>query len=46
MAKEGETLWEIAKRFHTTEGEIVSTNNLKSSDIRQGEKLLIVKNVG
>ncbi len=43
MVQEKEELWDIAKRFHTTEKEIVSTNGLKSAKVMQGEKLIIVK---
>ena len=41
----GEDLWDIARRFHTTEAEIVSTNGLKSPKIKAGDKLIIVKSV-
>jgi LysM repeat protein len=46
LVQERESLWDIAKRFHTTEAEIVSTNGLKSPEVRLGEKLIIVKNIG
>lgn len=40
-----DTLWNIAKLHHTTEDEIVSTNGLKSRNVKEGDKLIIVKNV-
>jgi hypothetical protein len=38
-----ETLWDIAKAFHTTEEEITDTNALKSPILQSGQKLVIVK---
>jgi LysM repeat protein len=38
-----ETLWDIAKAFHTTEDEITDTNALKSPILQPGQKLVIVK---
>lgn len=40
-----DSLWNIAKLHHTTEDEIVSTNGLKSRNVKEGDKLIIVKNV-
>ncbi|MCM1282994.1 MAG: DUF3794 domain-containing protein [Muribaculaceae bacterium] len=40
------TLWDIAKRYHTTEREIIETNGLKSPRLKEGDKILIVKSVG
>lgn len=45
ITQDGEELWDIAKRFHTTEAEITSTNALKSPKIKAGDKLIIVKSV-
>jgi len=45
IVQEDEPLWNIAKRFHTTEEEIISTNGLKTPKIKTGEKIIIVKNV-
>lgn len=41
-----DTLWDIARRFHTTEQMIISTNALKAPVVTAGEKLMIVKSVG
>jgi hypothetical protein len=38
-----ESLWDIAKAFHTTEAEIMETNALKSPVLQAGQKLVIVK---
>ncbi len=43
--KEGESLWEVAKKYHTTIDEICKTNNLSNDIIKDGEKILIVKKV-
>lgn len=45
MVRSEESLWDIAKRYHTTEDEIMRTNGLKSRNFRGGEKLVIVKSV-
>jgi hypothetical protein len=39
-----ETLWDIAKAFHTTEEQISETNDLKSPALLPGQKIIIVKN--
>ena len=44
IVKKGDTLWEIAKEYHTTVEAIMSTNQKKTHDLQVGEKLLIVKN--
>ena len=41
-----DTLWNIAKRYHTTEQMIIGTNALKTSQVQPGEKLMIVKSMG
>ena len=41
-----DTLWNIARRYHTTEQMIISTNALQSPAVAVGEKLMIVKSVG
>ena len=37
----GDTLWEIAKRYHTTYGKIMAANGLDHDMIMPGQKLLI-----
>lgn len=43
IVKKGDTLWNIAKEYHTTVDAITTTNQKKSDDLQIGEKLLIVK---
>ena len=44
IVKKGDTLWNIAKEYHTTVDAIMSTNQKKTHDLQIGEKLLIIKN--
>jgi len=44
VVKNGDTLWNIAKEYHTTVEAIMMTNQKKTHDLQVGEKLLIVKN--
>ena len=42
IVKEGDTIWEIAKKYKTTMQEIININNLDNGDeIFVGEKLFI-----
>lgn len=43
IVKRGDTLWNIAKEYHTTVEAIMTTNQKKNEDLQIGEKLLIVK---
>jgi hypothetical protein len=45
VVQEGEDLWDIARRYHTTMDEIAATNSLKPAGVRPGTKLLIVKQI-
>jgi hypothetical protein len=45
VVQEGEELWDIAKRYHTTMDEIAATSQLKAPGVRAGMKLIIVKNI-
>ena len=40
-----DTLWTIAKKFHTTIGTIISTNELADEQVKQGQRLLLVKEI-
>lgn len=40
---DGDSLWEIAKRYGTTVGKIMETNNLATEEIKPGMKILVVK---
>ena len=45
MAKQGDTLWDIAKKFYTTMEEIISMNSLENDQLTLGQPLLLVKKV-
>ena len=47
VATKGDTLWQIAKRYHTSVEELVELNEIANPDIlTQGQKLIILKKVG
>ena len=41
--KDGESLWDIGKRYYVSIETLMQTNNLTSQEVRPGEKILIVK---
>ena len=43
MVKEGDSLWDIGKRYYVPVSAIRQTNSLTSDEIKTGDKLLIVK---
>ena len=43
VVQQGDTLWDIAKRYGTTVGRIMETNNLSGEEIKSGMKILVVK---
>lgn len=43
--KPNETLWEIAKRFHTTRKSLQELNGLEDEYVKRGDKILIMKKV-
>ncbi len=45
LVQEGDTLWDIAKRFHTTKDNIMTTNELSSEIIHPGDCLILVKEI-
>lgn len=45
MVKQGDTLWDIAKRFYTTVEDIAGINKLSDGQIQEGQPLLLVKKV-
>lgn len=45
IAKDGDSLWSIAKENHTTVEDILRDNHRTAEDLRRGEKILIVKKV-
>lgn len=44
MVKEGESLWDIGKRYYVPVSALRKTNELASDEVRPGDKILIVKN--
>ena len=45
IVKKGDTLWNIAKQYHTTVETIMDINQKKSDALQIGERLLIVKSI-
>lgn len=45
IVQSGDSLWKIAKKFHTTVESIMSMNELSSEEIRPGDRLILVKEV-
>lgn len=45
VVQPGDSLWKIAKKFHTTVDNIKETNNLTDDNIKVGEKLILIKEV-
>lgn len=45
MVKEGESLWDIGKRYYVPVSVIKQTNDLTSDEVKAGDRILIVKNV-
>ena len=43
MVKQGDTLWDIAKKFYTTMEEIISMNDLEDDQVSSGQPLILVK---
>ncbi len=41
----GDSLWTVAKKFHTTEGDIIAANELADDQVKPGQRLLLVKEV-
>lgn len=45
IAKEGDSLWKIGKKYYVPIAQIKETSELTSDEIRAGDKLLIVKTI-
>lgn len=43
IVKQGDTIWSIARKYYATTESIRSINNLESDNIREGDRLIIVK---
>ncbi|MGN0243609.1 MAG: SPOCS domain-containing protein [Lachnospiraceae bacterium] len=41
--KDGDTIWDIAKRYHTTRKQILDNNELLDEQVQPGDRLVIVK---
>jgi LysM repeat protein len=42
---EGESLWTIGKKFHTRVEQLMEMNERNMEEVKEGEKILIVKQV-
>lgn len=45
IVQPGDSLWAIAKKFHTTVGCVISANELAEEEVKPGQRLLLVKEV-
>ena len=45
MVQPGDTLWKLARTFHTSVEEIMETNHLTESRIDPGDRLILVKKI-
>ena len=43
VVQTGETLWDVAKKFFTTEDSIREINELEGDDLHPGDLLLVLK---
>ena len=43
VIQEGDTLWDLARRYNTTEEGIREVNDIKEGTLRPGDRLLIFK---
>ena len=45
IVQPGDTLWDVAKKFHTTTENVMAANELTDEEVKPGMKLLLVKEV-
>ena len=45
IAKEGDSLWDVGKRYYVPISQIKETNDMTTEEIKPGDKLLIVKGI-
>ena len=45
IVQPGDTLWKLARTFHTSVEEIMETNHLTESRIDPGDRLILVKKI-
>ncbi len=43
FSKDGDTVWDIAKRYMATPEEIIKTNNLEDENLKEGQKICIFR---
>ena len=43
IMKKGDRLWDVAKRFHTTVDHVMEMNELDQEEVKEGQRLLLVK---
>ena len=43
--RQGEDLWSIAKKYHTTESRIMEINHFTDKNIKPGQKIVVVKEI-
>ncbi len=43
LVKDDDTLWKIAKKYHTTVDNIKNTNSLTSENLKEGDRIILVK---
>ena len=43
IVRDGDILWDLAKKYNTTVEGIMEVNDLESGDIKAGDRLLIFK---
>lgn len=45
LVQDGDKLWDIAKRFHTTVERVMTANDLTSETVHTGDRLIVVKEI-
>ena len=45
IVQPGDTLWKIAKKFHTTVDHVAEANGLAQNEVKPGERLVLVKEI-
>lgn len=45
IVQKGDTLWDIAKRYNSTQEDIITSNKLETAEINVGDKIIIEKKV-
>ena len=46
IVKEGDTLWQIGKKYYVSIQQLKELNELNTPEVKAGDKLLIVKTLG